>query len=46
MGQSLDAGPDKAIKKAAPNPTLNAFVRALGRKAAREWLKKQSDDPA
>jgi hypothetical protein len=49
MVQSLDcpdANPDKAIKKPGPNPTLIAFVRALGRKAARDWLKRQSDDPA
>jgi len=49
IDQSLDypdAVAGEAIKTPAPNQTLIAFVRALGRKAAREWLKKQSDGPA
>jgi hypothetical protein len=34
----------QVIKKPAPNPTLIAFVRALARKAAREWLANRSGD--
>jgi hypothetical protein len=47
MAQSLDcAALEQAIKKRSPNRTFIAFVRALARKAGREWLKNRSDDPA
>ena len=39
-----NANPSQAAEKATLNPTLTAFVRALARKAAREWLRRRSDD--
>jgi hypothetical protein len=35
----------QAVKKVSPNQKLVALVRALGRKAAREWLKNRCGDP-